>query len=152
VRGGLRAVVSGGSCLFGARVSPPALLRRDCSGGREPSFCRRGDDPHGGRGVRPGGRVPPDRGLLVLHEGQSDIERPDVEDERDGDVEEAQQDHQLADFVDATKVHRLSRHSDTVTNKHTKCKKIKKINKAELYLLYPTGKHFQFKIYRLLIA
>lgn len=121
-------VSSGGSCLFAARVSSPptpAPLRRDCSGGgREPSSsssCRRGEDPgvHGGRGggVRPGGRVPPARGLLVLHEGQSDVERPDVEDERDGDVEEAQQHHQLADFVDATEVHRLSRHSDTVTNK-----------------------------------
>lgn len=43
-------------------------------------------------------------GLLVLGEGERDVQRADVEDDGDGDVEETQQHHQLAGPVEEVKV------------------------------------------------
>lgn len=43
-------------------------------------------------------------GLLVLDEGEPDVQRADVEDDSNGDVEETQQDHQLTGPVEEVKV------------------------------------------------
>lgn len=43
-------------------------------------------------------------GLLVLDEGEPDVQRSDVEDDSDGNVEETQQHHQLAGPVEEVKV------------------------------------------------
>lgn len=42
-------------------------------------------------------------GLLVLGEGERDVQRAEVEDDSDGDVEEAQQHHHLAGPVEDVK-------------------------------------------------
>lgn len=43
-------------------------------------------------------------GLLVLDEGEPDVQGSDIEEEGDGDVEEAEQNHQLAGSVDQAEI------------------------------------------------
>lgn len=43
-------------------------------------------------------------GLLVLGEGEANVQRADVEDHSDGDVEQTQQHHQLTGPVEDVKV------------------------------------------------
>lgn len=80
------------SLLLGALLGPGlqrllALLRLHMGGDRTVS--------------EPAGMVV---GLLVLHEGEANVQRADVEDDGDGDVEEAEQHHQLAGPVEEVEV------------------------------------------------
>lgn len=83
------------SLLLGALLGPTfqrllALLRLHMGGDRTVS------EPAGLRGMVVG--------LLVLHESEPNVQRADVEDDGDGDVEEAEQHHQLTGPVEKVEV------------------------------------------------